>query len=161
MYICIYVGTNINGIWSLFSWFVYLINCNLQGLQYDNKGKGAREYGFYPMPDLEKLLVILTIDNAQMLRINPKLLETNESLDNQSPGAQIDRAALHNIQVKKYIIIFSSHFCKLFHYTLMRFVFLYEYISAHKCWEPRRFTFESKQHYQYCKVGYKWHIFNE
>ena len=74
-------------------------NYNFKGLQYDNKGKGAREYGFYPMPDLEKLLVILTIENAQMLRINPKLLETNESLDNQSPEAQIDRVALHNIQV--------------------------------------------------------------
>ena len=71
-----------------------------KGLQYDNKGtKCAREYGFYPMPDLEKLLVILTIENAQMLRINPKLLETNESMDKQSAEIQKDRAAFHNSQV--------------------------------------------------------------
>ena len=52
------------------------------------------------MPDLEKLLVILTIDNAQMLRINPKLLETSEGMDNQSPEVQNERAALNITQVK-------------------------------------------------------------
>ena len=52
------------------------------------------------MPDLEKLLVILTIDNAQMLRINPKLLETSENMDNQSPEVQNERAALNITQVK-------------------------------------------------------------
>ena len=51
------------------------------------------------MPDLEKLLVILTIENAQMLRINPKLLETNEGMDNQLAEIQKDRAALHKSQV--------------------------------------------------------------
>ena len=31
------------------------------------------------MLDFEKLLVILTIDNAQMLRINPELLEMGQN----------------------------------------------------------------------------------
>ena len=108
-----------------------MIICNVQGLQYDNKGKGAREYGFYPMPDLEKLLVILTIENAQMLRINPKLLETGEGIDNQSAEIQKDRAALQTSQVD-----ISSLFHIIFvtcHHKVITFVFLFKLISALKC----------------------------
>ena len=68
------------------------------------------------MPDLEKLLVILTIDNAQMLRINPKLLETSENMDNQSAETQKDRGAVHTSQVD-----ISS----LFHRILVRHQFQY------------------------------------
>ena len=43
------------------------------------------------MPDFEKLLVILTIDNAQMLRINPELLEMcqNNKHDEQHTNNQV------------------------------------------------------------------------
>ena len=34
------------------------------------------------MPDFEKLMVILTIENSQMLRINPELLEMNQNQEN-------------------------------------------------------------------------------
>ena len=133
-------------------------NYNFKGLQYDNKGtKCAREYGFYPMPDLEKLLVILTIDNAQMLRINPKLLETSEGMDNQSPEVQNERAALNITQVKissRFHLILVNQPIKRFRLEVTTFVFFFKLISENKCGEPRRSTYVSKQHFQYCKVGY-------
>ena len=64
----------------------------MQGLQFDSKGlpsavQGSNKYGFYPMVDLEKLLVILTIDNAQVLRINPELIEMSQGKDHQRQSA--------------------------------------------------------------------------
>ena len=118
------------------------MNCNIQGLQYDNKSKGAREYGFYPMPDLEKLLVILTIDNAQMLRINPKLLETSENMDNQSAETQKDRGALHTSQVD--ISSLFHRILVIFQHKVITFVFFFELISALRCGDHRRSTIVSK-----------------
>ena len=43
-----------------------------------NGNGGTNKYGFYPMLDLEKLSIILTIENANMLRINPELLEAGK-----------------------------------------------------------------------------------
>ena len=97
------------------------------------------------MPDLEKLLVILTIDNAQMLRINPKLLETSENMDNQSAETQKDRGALHTSQVdisSLFHRILVRH--QLFQHKVITFVFFFELISALRCGDHRRSTIVSK-----------------
>ena len=102
------------------------------------------------MPDLEKLLVILTIDNAQMLRINPKLLETSENMDNQSPEVQNERAALNITQVKissRFYLILVNKQIK-FRLEVNTFVLFFKLIPENKCGEPRRSTHVSKQHFQ-------------
>ena len=44
------------------------------------------------MPDFEKLMVILTIENAQMLRINPELLEMNQNQENDLEGTNNNKS---------------------------------------------------------------------
>ena len=100
------------------------------------------------MPDLEKLLVILTIDNAQMLRINPKLLETSENMDNQSAETQKDRGALHtsqeDISSLFHRILVRHDDRHVFQHKVITFVFFFELISALRCGDHRRSTIVSK-----------------
>ena len=96
------------------------------------------------MPDLEKLLVILTIDNAQMLRINPKLLETSENMDNQSAETQKDRGALHTSQVDISSLFHRILVRHVFQHKVITFVFFFELISALRCGDHRRSTIVSK-----------------
>ena len=43
------------------------------------------------MLDLEKLSLILTIDNANMLRINPELLEASKNQDEEKSNSEDGR----------------------------------------------------------------------
>ena len=42
------------------------------------------------MPDLDKLQFILTIENANMLRINPELLNSSQNNDNEQVNENND-----------------------------------------------------------------------
>ena len=51
-----------------------------------NGNTDTNKYGFYPKLDLEKLSIILTIENANMLRINPELLAAGKSPEEEQPN---------------------------------------------------------------------------
>ena len=52
------------------------------------------------MPDLDKLQFILTIENANMLRINPELLESTQNQDSEQVNTDNDALAWLHHQVE-------------------------------------------------------------
>ena len=76
------------------------LQCNFSEIPSANTVQGSNKYGFYPMVDLEKLLVILTIDNAQVLRINPELIEMSQGNDHHGQRASQLWQLLVTIKIK-------------------------------------------------------------
>ena len=82
-----------------------------QGLQFDDKGSvssenspGANKYGFYPKLDLDKLSLILSIENSNMLRINPELLEASNNQGGEQTNSESGSLDLLAAQVKRVFV---------------------------------------------------------
>ena len=56
------------------------------------------------MPDLDKLQFILTIENANMLRINPELLNSSQNNDNAQVNENNDPLAWLHHQVINIVV---------------------------------------------------------
>ena len=79
-----------------------------------NGGSGANKYGFYPMLDLEKLSIILTIENANMLRINPELLVSGSVQDGEQSSSDDGRLDWLMNQARQFPLKIATCFTKYY-----------------------------------------------